>query len=55
MAYSVKRLPASLDHLIGAQSFWQATKHEHYASPVGNALVCAENSDPDVLVMQTTN
>src|SRR5262245_43287493 len=27
----------SLDHLVGAQSFWQATKHEHNACPVGNA------------------
>src|SRR5262249_21127039 len=25
------------NHLVGAQSFWQATKHEHNASPVGSA------------------
>ena len=28
---------SSLDHLVGAQLFWQATKHEHNASPVGSA------------------
>src|SRR5215471_8737306 len=27
----------SFDHLVGAQLFWQATKHEHNACPVGNA------------------
>src|SRR5215468_6929165 len=27
----------SFDHLVGPQSFWQATKHEHNASPVGSA------------------
>src|SRR6516225_819265 len=31
------RLAHSFDHLVGAQSFWQATKHEHNACPVGNA------------------
>src|SRR6516225_7455155 len=27
----------SLDHLVGPQSLWQATKHEHNTGPVGNA------------------
>src|SRR5215467_12340319 len=26
-----------LDHLVSSQSFWQATKHEHNAGPVGDA------------------
>src|SRR6266550_4246643 len=25
------------DHLVGPQSLWQATKHEHNAGPVGDA------------------
>src|SRR5215467_9719124 len=28
---------SSFDYLVGAQLFWQATKHEHNASPVGSA------------------
>src|SRR5438067_8472648 len=29
------RLAHSFDHLVGPQSLWQATKHEHNACPVG--------------------
>src|SRR5262249_11264294 len=29
--------PLHLDHLVSSQSFWQATKHKHNASPVGSA------------------
>src|SRR5215475_3520339 len=29
--------PLHLDHLVSSQSFWQATKHEHNACPVGDA------------------
>src|SRR5262245_35683393 len=38
----------SFDHLIGAQSFWQATKHEHNASPVGSA----QANDPEVFSVE---
>src|SRR5262249_53285953 len=33
----IARRAVSLDHFVGAQSLGQATKHEHNASPVGNA------------------
>ena len=49
---SAKDLPFSfsrpLDHLVGPQSLWQATKHEHDASPVGNAQANA----PDVFSVE---
>src|SRR5215475_13887342 len=38
----------SFDHLVGAQSLWQATKHQHNAGPVGNALANA----PEVFALE---
>src|SRR5215470_16322420 len=38
----------SFDHLVGAQSLWQATQHEHDASPVGNA----EANAPEVFSVE---
>src|SRR5262249_45326109 len=32
-----ERATLHLDYLVSSQSFWQATKHEHNAGPVGNA------------------
>src|SRR6516162_9061555 len=39
----------SLDHLVGSQSLWQATKHEDNAGPVGSAQANA----PEVLGVES--